>query len=555
MRDALHPPASSGGDLAAAREGWIALLGEDRVLPQDVAERRYGVCTAGIRRTIPAALLPASEVEVIEIVRIAHRCRVPIYPISTGHNWGYGTANPAVDGCVVVDLSRLDRILDFDPELGLVTLEPGVTQQALADFLDRGGHPFLVPTTGAGPTCSILGNALERGYGITPVADHFAAVTSLEAVLPDGTVYRSGLSELGAREVDRAFKWGIGPYLDGIFTQGAFGIVTRMTLALARRPAGFVGFFFSLRDPERLDRLVGAVRDVEARLEGVVSAINLMNRHRVLAMTVPYPPELVGRGRTLPPAHVERLGREYQIMAWTGAGALYGEPAVVAAARRTVRKLLRPVVDRLWFMTPARAAALARLAALMPGAIGTRGRRVAAAVQSALQILLGRPSDVALQVMYWKLGGPPGLRPLDPARDGCGLIWYTPLVPLKPPAVVRYVEHVTSTCLAHGMEPLITLTTMSPRCFDSSVPLLFDRADEEQARRAAACYRALLDDGLKLGYAPYRLPPDAMRRVVDGASRFWGLVGALKRAIDPDGIVAPGRYAPLVAVHHRPEQG
>ena len=89
--------------------------------------------------------------------------------------------------------------------------EPGVTQQKLSDYLAAKGLQFLVPVTGAGPDCSLIGNALERGYGITPHADHFGAVTALEAVLPDGRLYRSALSELGGGAVDRAYKWGMGP--------------------------------------------------------------------------------------------------------------------------------------------------------------------------------------------------------------------------------------------------------------------------------------------------------------------------------------------------------
>ena len=60
---------------------------------------------------------------------------------------------------------------------------------------------FLVPVTGAGPDCSLLGNnALERGCGIMPHAAHFGAVTWLEAVLPDGSVYQGSLSALGGHE-------------------------------------------------------------------------------------------------------------------------------------------------------------------------------------------------------------------------------------------------------------------------------------------------------------------------------------------------------------------
>ena len=73
--------------------------------------------------------------------------------------------------------------------------------------------------TGAGPTCSLVGNALERGYGITPYTDHFAAVTDIEAVLPDGSVYRTALREIAGDELARLFKWGIGPHTAGLFAQ------------------------------------------------------------------------------------------------------------------------------------------------------------------------------------------------------------------------------------------------------------------------------------------------------------------------------------------------
>jgi FAD/FMN-containing dehydrogenase len=226
---------SDAGDLRSAMRTWRARLGEDAVLDACAAQRCYGSCTIGVDRLIPAALRLRSVEDIVTTVAIAADFGTPLYPISTGNNWGYGSALPPRDGCVIVDLSRLDRIVDFDPAVGLVTVEPGVTQRKLREYLDDRNLPFLVPVTGAGPDCSLVGNALERGYGITPHADHFGAVTALEAVLPDGRLYRSALSELGGETVDRAYKWGIGPYLDGLFAQSGWGIVTRMTIALASR--------------------------------------------------------------------------------------------------------------------------------------------------------------------------------------------------------------------------------------------------------------------------------------------------------------------------------
>ncbi|MFZ4701015.1 MAG: hypothetical protein ACOYMG_13275, partial [Candidatus Methylumidiphilus sp.] len=134
--------------------------------------------------------------------------------------------------------------------------------------------------------------------------------------------------------------------------------------------------------------------------------------------------------------------------------------------------------------------------------------------------------------------------PMDPAKDGCGLIWYSPLVPMKPEAVMRYVEMVRAVCLQYRMEPLITLTSLSDRCFDSTVPLLFDRAKPAEVERANECYLELLEAGLKQGFIPYRLSV----RHMDMLESHGGIPNCLqdiKRALDPGNILAPGRYVTI----------
>lgn len=263
-----------------AIEAWRAQLGPDVVVDAAAAERAYGASTTGVRRSIAAALKPRSVDDVRAIVAIATEHGIPLYPFSTGHNWGYGCSLPVRDGCAILDLSGLKRI-EMDRDAGTVTLEPGVTQRELCDYLDANELPFMVPTTGAGPNCSLVGNALERGYGITPYADHFGAVMGIEAVLADGRLYGSPLGALGGEAVDRAFKWKVGPYLDGLFAQSNFGIVTRMTIALASRPERIQSFLFSVKHDADLERAVLAVQQTLRSLGGVAGSINLMNARRI----------------------------------------------------------------------------------------------------------------------------------------------------------------------------------------------------------------------------------------------------------------------------------
>jgi 4-cresol dehydrogenase (hydroxylating) flavoprotein subunit len=526
----------------AALGRWRSLLGADNVLDAAAAARAYGQDTTGTSRRIPAALRILDAAALPEVMRVAASLRIPVYPVSTGHNWGYGSALGPREDCVLIDLSGLTRILDFDPELGVVSLEPGVTQGMLAEFLARGGHPFMVPVTGAGPSCSLLGNALERGYGVTPHTDHFAAVTDLEAVLADGSVYRTALHEAGGAELARLFKWGLGPYSAGLFTQSGMGIVTRISIVLARRPESVKVCLFSLKDDALLEPAIERVRAILARLPGTVGGINLMNRHRVLAMAAPYPRERAGADGLLPPEVIAEMGRQYQVAPWTGFGTLYGTRRMVAAAQKEVKAALAGVATRVLFLSEKNAATLHRLAGWIPGAAGARLASTAATLASSLELVDGRPNETALPLAYWRNPAPAPAGPRDPARDGCGLIWYAPLVPMRAADARAYAGMVRTITSRHGIEPLLTFTSLSDKLFDSTVPLLFDRADPRAAAAAQACYRELIEAGHARGWYPYRFAVGALPELAGRMGQAQLFHERLRRALDPDDLLAPGRY-------------
>jgi 4-cresol dehydrogenase (hydroxylating) len=385
---------------------------------------------------------------------------------------------------------------------------------------------------------------LERGYGITPYADHFGAVMAIEAVLPGGEVYRSALADLGSPEADRTFKWGIGPYLDGIFTQGNFGVVTQMTVALAKVPEKTQAFFFWVKQDAQLEAAVAAIRAIISSVGGSLGSINLMNTQRVLSMMIPYPREHVPSGSVMSAALVAEMARRHRVPAWTGVGSLYGPRRIVAACRPEIRKRLRGIAAPLIFLTPTLVHRARNLLAYVPGSQNFRLATLLRTLDRTLQLMAGAPSQIALPLAYWKSGTiPPNDQPMDPACDGCGLLWYSPLVPMKPERVRAYVEFVRELTTQNGIEPLITLTSLSDRCFDSTVPLLFDRGLPEETARAHQCYLDLFRRGQQKGFLPYRVGVDHMRLIVDPNKPFWGLARKIKDAVDPQGIIAPGRYS------------
>jgi hypothetical protein len=73
---------------------------------------------------------------------------------------------------------------------------------------------------------------------------------------------------------------------------------------------------------------------------------------------------------------------------------------------------------------------------------------------------------------------------------------------------------------------------------------MFDRRDANATRRAHACYLALLEAGKNAGFLPYRIGIQAMDWLVRPGLPYWDLVASIKSAIDPQGIISPGRYGP-----------
>lgn len=528
----------------AAVDAWRNQLGAERVLVGSAIPERYRQDTSGCRLEPSVVLRVADAGQVPGLMRIAQQHRMPVHPISTGHNWGYGGPLPTTAGVALIDLGELRAILDFDADLGVVTVEPGVTQGMLAEYLDRNGHDYMVPVTGAGPTCSLLANALERGYGVTPYVDHFGAMTDLEAVLADGSIYRSALSEAGSEELARLFKWGVGPYMDGLFTQSGFGIVTRASIALAPRPECTKVCLFSLADDKLLEAAVERVHRLLVDLPGTLGGVNLMNRHRVLAMTAPYPgADQLDAAGLMPPGLVEQLGRAYQIAPWTGFATLYGRPRIVRAAQREIRKALKGIGSRLVFLSPRQAGWLSALARRLPGSIGTRLSRTAATLSASLQLVQGRPNETALPLTYWRARLAQPTLGRNPARDGCGLLWYAPLIPMRATDVRRFVNFARRELPALGLEPLITLTSQGDRLFDSTIPLLFDRQDGPASAAASAGLEHLIEAGQTQGFYPYRLHVQSQGAHLARQSASADLVSRLRQALDPHDLLAPGRYS------------
>src|SRR5205085_1690158 len=127
--------------------------------------------------------------------------------------------------------------------------------------------------------CSLIGNAMERGFGHTPYGDHFANICGLEVVLASGKVIQTGFAGMPSAKAGPVYRWGAGPTLDGLFSQSNLGIVVGMTVWLMPAPAYFQAFFFTSNDENCLPSLVDALRPL--RMNGTLrSSVHMGNDYK-----------------------------------------------------------------------------------------------------------------------------------------------------------------------------------------------------------------------------------------------------------------------------------
>ncbi len=500
--------------------------------------------TFATSHAIPAILRPGSRQQVQQCVRISQAEGVPVYPVSGGKNWGYGSRVPASDGCALLDLSRLTRILDFNEKMGYVTVEPGVTQRQLYDFLAANQSNLWMDCTGASPDCSLIGNTLDRGFGHTPYGDHFNHVCGMEVVLPTGEYIETGFARFAEAKTAPLYRWGLGPYVDGLFSQSNLGIVTRMTLWLMPAPEYFQAFFFRCDNRDSLTEVVDALRPL--RMNGVIrSAVHIGNDYKVLSGLRQYPWLETGGETPLQPYRMEAFRKEFRIGCWSGSGGLYGSRGQVKEARKLIRRALSGKVSQLQFMDD-------RLLSFASRFAGPFGFFTGWDLSSALELLKpvfglmkGIPTSQPLRSTYWRKRATPPVE-MDPDRDGCGLLWCSPILPLDGAPIHDVTSLITAIMLHHGFEPQISLTLITERAAACVASICYDRDVPGEDERASLCHQNLLKELADRGYPCYRLGILSMPEM-GGQTGYHDLIRAIKKVLDPADVVSPGRYDASVA--------
>ncbi len=210
------PPGVSGADFSAALKEFGAAIGEDWVFTSaaDIALYKDGYSPLWgepEERLASAAVAPDSAEQVQAIMKIATRYKIPMYPISTGRNLGYGGSAPAMSGSVVLDLKRMNRVLEVNEENAYALVEPGVSYFELYRHIrEKKLKVWIDAPIRAG---QLDRNALDHGAGktIAPHRDHFGSHCGMEVVLANGDIVRTGMGALPGAKTWQQFPYASAP--------------------------------------------------------------------------------------------------------------------------------------------------------------------------------------------------------------------------------------------------------------------------------------------------------------------------------------------------------
>jgi len=221
-----------------------------------------------------AVVFPESTEEVAALTKICSAHRVPLV------GWGAGTSLEghalAVCGGIVVDFTKMARVLEIRPEDRLVRVQPGVTREALNTELRATGLFFPVDP---GANASLGGMAATRASGTTTVryGSMRDNVAGLEVVLADGRVIRTGSG---------AAKSASGYDLTALMlgSEGTLGLITELTLRLHAQPeaissavCAFDAFEAAVETVQQVIQLGIAVARIEFVDEEIARVFNKMN--------------------------------------------------------------------------------------------------------------------------------------------------------------------------------------------------------------------------------------------------------------------------------------
>jgi len=518
----------------AVGEQWVFTADEDTRLYHDAYSPLLGEPE---ERWASAAVAPASVEEVQAVVRAANQYRIPLYTISTGRNLGYGGSAPAYSGSVVLDLKRMNKILEVNEENAYALVEPGVSYFDLYRYIQEKKLKLWIDCADPG-WGSLMGNALDRGGGYTLpyIRNHFEAHCGMEVVLANGELLRTGMGALPNAKTWQQYKTGYGPWIDGLFSQSNFGVVTKMGFWLMPQPEAYRCGRVNVRRRDDLHELIRLVTllenstvtngcpDSSSPLLGIGS---IGAQSRFLAVDEPIPtddPELAklrDQAESGDPRGLEAYGRRHNLAYWTFDLKFYGPAKMVAAQWESAKDILA-VIPEAWFEEQGE----------------YRFPLAEEPKDKARNPEFGIPSLNNFSI---------GARSSTNPTPSHGHMWLAPIIPRTADAIFEANRVFADAARQFGMPQL--RFALPAWYWQRTAIFIFGfpvTEDKEENRRHREAFFHMIGICAEHGWAEYRTGPVFQDAVAEKFSfnnhSLMRFHESVKDALDPNGILSPGRY-------------
>jgi hypothetical protein len=255
---------TGGGIVVSVKEDLIKIVGSTNVI--DEAEKlQWYAQDHSLEKSARASYVvqPQTPVEIQEIIKLANREKLPVYPCSSGIHF-HGNAIPRMGG-LIIDLRRMNKIKRINTRDKVVMIEPGVTWGQLQKELKKEGYFCLNPLL-PHPLKSALTSHLEREKMLIPKYEYSDNLLTTEVILPNGELFRTGSASVIGYP-DKSIASGVQPEGPGADwwrllqgAQGTMGILTWANVKIELIPPISKTFFIPFEKVENATRFMYSVQ-------------------------------------------------------------------------------------------------------------------------------------------------------------------------------------------------------------------------------------------------------------------------------------------------------
>ena len=242
---------------------------------------------------------------------------------------------------------------------------------------------------------------------------------------------------------------------------------------------------------------------------------------------------------------LESWRHQHGVARWTFGCGLYGSRAEVRIQKQALKRVLGrygriqflgAAVEDNWY-----GRLLRRIAPVVNRLMGKSDAFMEALIPG-INLFRGIPTDYFVRQVYFKSHSQKPANDVDPARDQCGLLWIGPIVPFTARHISHALKLVREIYAQHEFDFFVELIIESPRAIILLAGVFYERNNSDEIARAQAWYEDVRELFLQNGYPPYRTTTMSMPGSLDQNPAAKDMLKMIKNSIDPQNLIAPGRY-------------